>query len=69
MWKKENMNPFTYGTVVKGENFYNREEECKHIVETLAGGNNLVFYAPRRFGKTSFAELCYLTTRRKRINQ
>jgi AAA+ ATPase superfamily predicted ATPase len=47
------MNPFTYGTVVKGENFYDREEECKRIVDTLGGGNNLVLYAPRRFGKTS----------------
>lgn len=36
------MNPFTYGTVVKGENFYDREEDCKHIVDILAGGNNLV---------------------------
>lgn len=43
------MNPFIYGTV----NFYNRKEECKRIVDTLGGGNNLILYAPRRFGKTS----------------
>jgi AAA+ ATPase superfamily predicted ATPase len=47
------MNPFSYGTVVKGESFYDREEDCKRIVDTLVGGNNLVLYAPRRFGKTS----------------
>ena len=47
------MNPFSYGAVVKGANFYDREEDCKRIVDTLAGGNNLVLYAPRRFGKTS----------------
>jgi hypothetical protein len=47
------MNPFSYGAVVKGANFYDRKEDCKHIVDTLAGGNNLVLYAPRRFGKTS----------------
>jgi|LNAP01.1.fsa_nt_gb hypothetical protein len=47
------MNPFSYGTVVKGENFYDREEESKRIVDTLGDGNNLVLYAPRRFGKTS----------------
>jgi hypothetical protein len=47
------MNPFSYGAIVKGENFYDREEDCKRIVDTLAGGNNLVLYAPRRFGKTS----------------
>jgi AAA+ ATPase superfamily predicted ATPase len=47
------MNPFSYGAVVKGANFYDREEDCKRIVDTLTGGNNLVLYAPRRFGKTS----------------
>jgi AAA+ ATPase superfamily predicted ATPase len=47
------MNPFSYGTIVKGSNFYDRKEECARIVDTLSGGNNLVLYAPRRFGKTS----------------
>jgi AAA+ ATPase superfamily predicted ATPase len=47
------MNPFSYGTIVRGNDFYDRKEECAHIVETLSGGNNLVLYAPRRFGKTS----------------
>jgi len=47
------MNPFSYGTIVKADNFYDRKEECARIVNTLAGGNNIVLYAPRRFGKTS----------------
>ncbi|MDR0363971.1 MAG: ATP-binding protein [Bacteroidales bacterium] len=47
------MNPFNYGTIVKGDNFYDRKEECKRIVRVLSGGNNIVLYAPRRFGKTS----------------
>ena len=47
------MNPFSYGTIVRGSHFYDRKEECKRIVDTLSGGNNLVLYAPRRFGKTS----------------
>ena len=47
------MNPFLYGTIVKGGNFYDRKEECVRIVDTLSGGNNMVLYAPRRFGKTS----------------
>jgi AAA+ ATPase superfamily predicted ATPase len=47
------MNPFSYGTIVRGSNFYDRKEECARIVATLSGGNNLVLYAPRRFGKTS----------------
>ncbi len=47
------MKPFIYGKVVSGDNFYDRTEECKRIVNTLAGGNNLVLYSPRRYGKTS----------------
>ncbi|GHT98144.1 ATPase [Spirochaetia bacterium] len=47
------MNPFKYGTIVHGDDFYDRKEECSRIVETLMGGNNIVLYAPRRFGKTS----------------
>jgi hypothetical protein len=48
-----NMNPFIYGMVVKGDNFYDREKESKQIIDTLSGGNNMVLYAPRRYGKTS----------------
>jgi hypothetical protein len=47
------MNPFSYGTIVKGQYFYDRHEECLRIVSTLAGGNNIVLFAPRRYGKTS----------------
>src|SRR5215469_11811360 len=47
------MNPFLYGTVVISENFYDRKEESARIIATLSGGNNMILYAPRRFGKTS----------------
>ena len=47
------MNPFSYGTIVKANNFYDRKKECAKLVGTLSGGNNMVLYAPRRFGKTS----------------
>lgn len=47
------MNPFSYGTIVNGGSFYDRRQECTRIVNTLSGGNNIVLYAPRRFGKTS----------------
>lgn len=47
------MNPFSYGTIVKGPYFYDRTVECQRIVSTLSGGNNIVLFAPRRFGKTS----------------
>jgi len=47
------MNPFKYGTVVEEPFFFDRKDELKRIVETLKGGNNVVLYAPRRYGKTS----------------
>lgn len=47
------MNPFKYGKIVSGEFFYDRREELQRIKETLKGGNNLVLYAPRRYGKSS----------------
>ena len=47
------MKPFLYGTIVDADNFYDRKNECARIAATLTGGNNIVLYAPRRFGKTS----------------
>lgn len=50
------MNPFKYGQIVEGEYFYDREVELKRIKSTLAGGNNIVLYAPRRYGKSSLVK-------------
>jgi len=47
------MNPFSYGTIVKEPYFFDRIEEKERIVNTVSGGNNLVLFAPRRYGKTS----------------
>ena len=47
------MTPFSYGTIVREPFFYDRKEECRRIVSTLTGGNNMVLFAPRRYGKTS----------------
>lgn len=47
------MNPFQFGSVVRGEYFFDRKEETARVVDTLSGGNNLVLFAPRRYGKTS----------------
>ncbi len=47
------MNPFNYISIAEGDSFYDRKEETKRIVDTLQGGNNIVLFAPRRYGKTS----------------
>ncbi len=50
------MNPFKYGKIVEGEYFYDRKDELLRIKSTLSGGNNLVLYAPRRYGKSSLVK-------------
>ena len=36
-----------------GAGYWVLGDQCQRIVSTLSGGNNLVLFAPRRFGKTS----------------
>ncbi|MFZ1292533.1 MAG: ATP-binding protein [Melioribacteraceae bacterium] len=50
------MNPFKYGQIVEGEYFYDRDVEVERLKSTLAGGNNIVLYAPRRYGKSSLVK-------------
>ena len=47
------MNPFTYDSIASGDSFYDRKDETQRVVQTLLGGNNMVLFAPRRYGKTS----------------
>ena len=50
--EKSVTNPFKFGSIVSGDYFYNREEDLLRIKQTLAGGNNITLFAPRRFGKS-----------------
>ena len=47
------INPFKFGHIVTDDYFYDREEALLRVKQTLAGGNNLTLYAPRRYGKSS----------------
>jgi len=46
-------NPFRFGQVVSGELFCNRKSEISQITHNLAGGQSIVLFSPRRYGKTS----------------
>jgi len=46
-------NPFIFGSLVFKENFCNRKEEIKELKKDIVNGQNILIYAPRRFGKTS----------------
>ncbi|MFV0480509.1 MAG: AAA family ATPase [Campylobacteraceae bacterium] len=47
-------NPFYYGGAVEKEHFCNRENEIKELKKDINAGLDILIYAPRRFGKTSF---------------
>ena len=47
-------NPFYYGGTVKEKHFCNRIYEIKELSQDIDAGLNVLIYAPRRFGKTSF---------------
>jgi hypothetical protein len=47
-------NPFYYGGAVESEHFCNRVNEIKELKIDVEAGLNVLIYAPRRFGKTSF---------------
>lgn len=47
------MNPFQFGGLVDDPYFINRSKELSDIKTFLTAGQNLMIYAPRRYGKTS----------------
>jgi hypothetical protein len=46
-------NPFTFGALALDEAFTDRERELKDLVADIENGQDVVLYAPRRFGKSS----------------
>lgn len=46
-------NPFRYGMRVGGCEFFDRTKIMRDIRNTLDGGNNVLVYGPRRYGKSS----------------
>src|SRR3954447_5469362 len=46
-------NPFTFGALALDEAFTDRERELKDLLADIENGQDVVLYAPRRFGKSS----------------
>ena len=46
-------NPFNFTGVVTGRAFCNREKELADLLRLLRGGQNVLLYSHRRYGKTS----------------
>ena len=46
-------NPFTFGDLALDEAFTDREDELRDLVADMLNGQNVLVYAPRRYGKSS----------------
>ncbi len=62
------MNPFYVGREFKKDAFIDREEETKEVLKIIKSSNNVVLYAPRRFGKTWFAKNLEEVLKAEKIN-
>lgn len=49
----EDLNPFRFGDLALDDSFTDREEEVEELASDMRNGQNVVVYAPRRYGKSS----------------
>lgn len=52
-------NPFKFGTIVKGDNFCNRNNELSTIKNYVKDGYSVWLYSPRRYGKSSLIQKAF----------
>jgi uncharacterized protein len=50
---KQLTNPFTFGDLALDEAFTDREDEVRELAADMCNGQNVLVYAPRRYGKSS----------------
>ena len=50
---KAPVNPFNFGDLALDEGFTDRERELRELAADIRNGQNVVVFAPRRYGKTS----------------
>jgi hypothetical protein len=46
-------NPFTFGDLALDDSFTDREDEVRELTADMRNGQNVLVYAPRRYGKSS----------------
>ena len=50
---KNATNPFTFGDLALDDAFTDREDEVRELTSDMRNGQNVLVYAPRRYGKSS----------------
>jgi uncharacterized protein len=53
--REESVNPFRFGALALDDAFADREPELRELVRDVRNGQDVVIFAPRRFGKSSLA--------------
>jgi hypothetical protein len=53
---QSHVNPFRFGALARDEAFTDREEEVAELLSDARNGQDVVIFAPRRFGKTSLVD-------------
>lgn len=60
-----NKNPFLFGPIVSGDAFYDRVEIERQLFRAVSSGQNVLLYAPRRYGKSSLVARVVESLRRE----
>src|SRR3954469_26060236 len=50
---KDTENPFLFGTLALDESFADRRSEIEELASDIRNGQDVVVFAPRRYGKSS----------------
>jgi hypothetical protein len=56
MAARRDTNPFRFGALARDESFTDRDDEVAELLSDARNGQDVVIFAPRRFGKTSLVD-------------
>ena len=60
-------NPFTFGDLALDEAFTDREQELRELAADMRNGQNVLVYAPRRYGKSSLVIRASQEVQRRKV--
>ena len=61
------VNPFTFGDLALDESFTDREQELGELISDMRNGQNVLVYAPRRYGKSSLVMRAAQEAQRRKV--
>jgi hypothetical protein len=64
---RETINPFTFGDLALDEAFTDRERELRELASDMRNGQNVLVYAPRRYGKSSLVMRAAQEVQRRKV--